>query len=138
MKKLLLLFVLLLSLSIASNAQSSCTSLQVGAHSITLTWSQTGTITGDKVYCSLVAGGPYVLLKDITSPAVSYTQSSLPQNTKICYVVTAYNTGGESGYSNEVCGTTLPDKPPAPTLNPPIVTELYEYKDFGVDVYPGF
>lgn len=137
MKKLFFLLVVL-SLSVAASAQSSCTTLTGGTHTVTLTWSQTGTITGDKVYCSLIAGGPYTLLKDLGAPGVTYTQANLPQNTKICYVVTAYNSGGESAYSNEVCGTTLSDKPPAPTLNPPTVTQLYDFKDFSVDVFSGF
>ena len=122
MKQLLILLVLLI-FATQLFGQTTCTTLASGTHSEALTWTQSTSpgITGNKVYCSLVAGGPYTVLNSFTTPSISFTQASLPPSTKICYVVTAINAGGESNYSNEVCGTTLPDKPVPPVLNPPIV-----------------
>lgn len=88
---------------------------QVTAHSATLTWNAPvggDAPTGYRVYrrsgpASYGTGTPVPL-----TPR-NYVDLNVTQGTTYFYVVTAYNAGGESVFSNEVTGTIPADIPPA-------------------------
>ena len=46
-------------------------------------------------------------MPQVGANAVSYTDVNLPSATTYCYRITAFNSVGSSGYSNENCATTL-------------------------------
>ena len=70
-----------------------------GSAQVSLAWSASANATGYNVKRGLASGGPYTLLAPTS--ALSYTDSSVSNGTTYYYVVTAYNTAGESGNSNE-------------------------------------
>ncbi|MGD0860097.1 MAG: right-handed parallel beta-helix repeat-containing protein [Terracidiphilus sp.] len=70
-----------------------------GSAQVSLTWSASVNATGYHVKRGVVSGGPYTLLAPTSS--LSYTDTSASNGTTYYYVVTAYNTAGESGNSNE-------------------------------------
>jgi len=75
-----------------------------GDGKVTLTWSGAAGATAFDVKRSTTSGGPYVLL----APAVkgkTYVDTNVVNGTTYYYVVSAKNTVGESGDSNEVSAT---------------------------------
>ena len=79
-----------------------------GNGQVALTWSGSSGATGYSVKRAEVSGGPYVaLVSGIT--ATNYTDTSVNNGTTYYYVVTASNSVGESGNSNEV--SALPTAP---------------------------
>lgn len=88
---------------------------QVGtAHSVTLTW--VAPTTGDaptsyNVKRALVSGGPYATIGSTAAPTVTFTDTAVSAGTTYFYVVTAANSAGESGPSNEV-SAAIPLAPP--------------------------
>ena len=70
-----------------------------GSSQVSLTWSASANAGGYNVKRGLASGGPYTLLAPASS--LSYTDASASNGTTYYYVVTAYNTAGESGNSNE-------------------------------------
>lgn len=101
------------------------------AGSVSLEWTNPipttdqGTATGNRVYrstdtvaCDNVTTPLPMLLQTLTTAPASatYTDTSVPNvNGKVCYEITAYNAGGESGRSNRVSAVTTVNPPPAPT-----------------------
>ncbi|CAI6086722.1 fibronectin type III domain-containing protein [Cohnella sp. JJ-181] len=74
--------------------------------SVTLNWTAVTGATSYNIKRSITAGGPYTTVATaITS--TTYTNIGLTNGTKYYYVVTAVNTGGESGNSNEVSATPV-------------------------------
>lgn len=72
------------------------------AHSVTLSWnaSTSPSISGYKVYRGTASGGPYTqVATGLTS--TSYLDNAVSAGATYFYVTTAYNTDGESVYSNE-------------------------------------
>ena len=59
--------------------------------------------------------GSYVEVARTAANTITYTETVTP-GASICYQVKAFNRGGSSAPSNEICGTvpTLPTIPPAP------------------------
>src|SRR5271157_2578657 len=74
-----------------------------GNAQVALSWSARANATGYHVKRGQTAGGPYALLAS-TSTA-SYTDTSVSSGSTYYYVVSAYNSAGESGNSNEVSAT---------------------------------
>jgi len=78
-----------------------------GQHSVTLNWSPPGfgpAPSSYNAYRSATSGGPYTLLASgITS--TSYEDVSVNPQQTWYYVVTAVDSSGESGYSNEIAAT---------------------------------
>jgi hypothetical protein len=73
---------------------------------VSLSWSANSepNLAGYRVYRSTTSGGPYSFLAKRKTRHTSYTDRR-PGKQFFCYVVTAYDkSGGESDYSNEVCG----------------------------------
>ena len=69
-----------------------------GGKSVNLTWYSVGVAERYNIYN---ADGTFV--GNVTTP--SYTVEGLSAETEYCYMVTAVNAAGESGYSNQACAT---------------------------------
>src|SRR5262245_8626561 len=61
--------------------------------------------SGFKVERKTEVSSIYTQVAMVGLNVTSYTDSSLTIGTTYCYRVRAYNTAGDSGYSNEACGT---------------------------------
>jgi titin len=73
---------------------------------ITLTWADTtASESGFKIERK-VSTGTYSQIALTAANIVSFVDPNLSASTTYCYRVRAYNTGGNSGYTNEMCGTT--------------------------------
>lgn len=71
-----------------------------GRRKITLNWNASSGATGYNVKRSNVSGGPYAVIQaNVTT--TTYTDSNLPQGATYYYVVSAVNSAGESGNSNQ-------------------------------------
>ena len=86
-----------------------------GVLQVSLSWTASSGATSYNVKRGTASGGPYTQLG--TATTASYVDSGATGGTKYYYVVTAVNSYGESGNSNEASATpTLaPAAPPAPT-----------------------
>jgi hypothetical protein len=70
---------------------------------VALSWTGSAGASGYNIKRGFVSGGPYTLLS--TSAQTSYSDTSMSVNTTYYYVVTASNSAGESGNSNEASAT---------------------------------
>jgi len=87
-----------------------------GNAQVSLSWTASNGATLYYVRRSTTSGGPYT---QISAPsATSYTDTGLTNGTKYFYVVSAYNSAGQSANSSEVSATpTAPSTPPAVPAN---------------------
>ena len=87
-----------------------------GNQQASLTWTASGGATSYNVKRGTTSGGPYTT---VGSPAgTTYSDTSLNNGTAYYYVVTAVNTAGESGNSNQAAATPkAPPVAPAAPLN---------------------
>ena len=77
------------------------------ASQATLHWTDMATNeSGFKVERKVGTTGTYAQIALTAANIGSFVDPSLSASTTYCYRVRAYNTGGNSGYSNEMCGTT--------------------------------
>jgi hypothetical protein len=96
------------TLTITSNASNKTLSVPLSGtgaqHSVTLSWSDTGTgISGYNIYRSTVSGGPYSKVNSAVVVPTTYTDSAVTSGTTYYYVVTATApSGAESAYSNQI------------------------------------
>lgn len=108
--KLRLLLVFLIGAVLSSPAQQ---------HSNTLTWAWSqGTgdaATGFHIRKASVSGGPYTTIATVLLPAMTYVDLAVVSGQTNYYVVTAYNTGGDSTPSNQVICVTPFQAPSTPT-----------------------
>ncbi|HZS55986.1 MAG TPA: polysaccharide lyase family protein, partial [Bryobacteraceae bacterium] len=79
-----------------------------GTQRITLNWTGVPGADGYIIQSATTSGGPYTYLTSQTQ--LTYTDSSLADDTTYYYVVTAVNSGGSS-ISDEVSATTAPAAP---------------------------
>ena len=91
---------------------------QAATHSATLTWTWTQTggdpATGFHVQRSQVSGGPYTVVGTVSSVAtLTYTDTTVAGGQTYYYVVTAFNSGGDSAPSNQATGV-IPFQAPSP------------------------
>src|SRR6202171_2874483 len=86
-----------------------------GNAQVMLAWTASTGATSYYVKRSTTTGGPYTQIA--TQTATSYTDTGLTNGTKYYYVVSAYNSAGQSANSTEVSVTPVasPTPPPAPT-----------------------
>ena len=86
----------------AATIPAAPTNLQAtaGGKSVNLTWYSVGVAESYNIYN---ADGTFV--GNVTTP--SYTVEGLAAETEYCYMVTAVNAAGESGYSNQACATPI-------------------------------
>lgn len=92
---------------VAPVAPSELTATAIDSGTIDLEWTDNATNEdGFLVYRAGVAGGPYTKIATVRPGATAYRDGGLPANTEFFYVVSAYNAGGESSYSNEASAVT--------------------------------
>ncbi len=84
-----------------------------GNTQITLTWTSSSGATGYYVKRSTTSGGPYTQIA--TPSASTYTDTGLTNGTKYYYVVSAYNSAGQSANSAEASATPIAPAPSTPT-----------------------
>ena len=84
-----------------------------GNAQVMLSWTASSGATGYNVQRSTTTGGPYT---QISTPAVAnYSDTSLTNGTKYFYVVSAFNSVGQSANSSEVNATPALPAPTTPT-----------------------
>ncbi len=95
-----------------SNAPSVPTGLTASAANaqVNLTWNASSGATAYYVKRSTTSGGPYAQMA--TPTATSYADNSVTNGTKYYYVVSAYNSYGQSVNSAEVNATPVAPPPP--------------------------
>jgi fibronectin type 3 domain-containing protein len=96
-----------------SNPPSAPTGLTASAANaqVNLTWNASSGATAYYVKRSTTSGGPYAQIA--TPTATSYADNSVTNGTKSYYVVSAYNSYGQSANSAEVNATPMAPPPPA-------------------------
>jgi len=96
-----------------SNPPSAPTGLTASAANaqVNLTWNAASGATAYYVKRSTTSGGPYTQIA--TPTATSYADNSVSNGTKYYYVVSAYNSYGQSANSAEVNATPMAPPPPA-------------------------
>jgi fibronectin type 3 domain-containing protein len=97
-----------------SNAPATPTGLTASAANaqVNLTWSASTGATAYYVKRSTTTGGPYTQIA--TPTTTTHADSTVTNGTKYYYVVSAYNTYGESANSAEVSATPAAAPPPIP------------------------
>jgi fibronectin type 3 domain-containing protein len=97
-----------------SNAPATPTGLTASAANaqVNLTWSASTGATAYYVKRSTTTGGPYTQIA--TPTTTTYADSTVTNGTKYYYVVSAYNTYGQSANSAEVSATPAAAPPPVP------------------------
>jgi hypothetical protein len=89
----------------------------VHAASFQLTWvDNSQDEDGFNIERKLNTNGTFSLLATVGPDVTSFSDGNLSDNTTYCYRVNAFNSAGNSAYTNEACGTT-PTVPPPPSGN---------------------
>jgi hypothetical protein len=74
---------------------------------LNITWDDTSdNENGFRIERRIGTSGSYQPLASVGSNVVTYTDLNLANSTTYCYRVFAFNSAGNSNYSNENCGTT--------------------------------
>jgi fibronectin type 3 domain-containing protein len=84
-----------------------------GNAQVALNWTASSDATGYYVKRSTATGGPYTQIS--TASATNFTDTGLTNGTKYFYVVSAYNSTGQSANSAEVSATPVLPPPATPT-----------------------
>lgn len=82
---------------------------------IDLIWNDVANEDSFKIERSLSVSGPFTHIANNPANDTTYCDAGLLGSTIYFYRVRAYNSGGNSGYSNVASDTTLADPPTAPT-----------------------
>src|SRR5262249_56565951 len=85
-----------------------------GNGQVSLSWSASSGATSYNVKRSTTNGGPYTTIATGVT-ATNFTNTQLVNGTTYFFVVSAVNSAGESGNSNQATATPLRTPPPAPT-----------------------
>ena len=85
-----------------------------GNAQVTLSWSLSGGATSYRVKRSTVSGGPYTQIAAPTAPP--YVDTSVVNDTRYYYVVSAVNSVGESANSAQVTAVPVVQNPPPTTF----------------------
>jgi hypothetical protein len=106
-----------------------------GNAQVVLAWVATTGTDSYNVYRGTVAGGPYSKIS--SSSTTGSTDSTVTNGSTYYYVVTAVNSAGESGYSNQV--KAIPSAGPADvtiTVNPSVTKPISPWI-YGINFYSG-
>ena len=96
-------------------AASSLTATAVSNNQIDLAWlDNSSNEDGFKIERKLTSGVTYIQIDVVGAGVTSYSNNGLFSSTAYTYRVRAFNTGGNSAYSNTASATTLVDPPTAP------------------------
>jgi len=85
-----------------------------GNGQVSLVWNASPGATSYRVKRANVSGGPYSVVASLL-PSTSYTDTTVTNGTTYYYVVSAVNSGGESGNSSEVSARPQGSAPAPPT-----------------------
>jgi hypothetical protein len=99
-------------------APSGLTATTVSSTTIDLDWTDNATNEdGFLIQRKVGVGGTFANLDTVGANQTSYGDDTCDAETTYCYQVRAYNTAGDSAWSNEACDTTpaAPSPPAAPT-----------------------
>jgi hypothetical protein len=97
------------------NAPTGLSVTAVSGPQMNLSWTLNSTTeTGVKVFRKTGVNGTYALIKTLPAGTKTYSNSGMSASTQYYYKVAAYNSTGDSPYSNESFATTPP--PPAATI----------------------
>lgn len=97
-------------------APSSLAATATSASQVALTWSDNAVNeSGVKIERSTNATSGFAQIATVTADVTSYVSTGLNAATTYYYRVRAYNSGGDSTYSNVANATTLDGPPAAPT-----------------------
>jgi hypothetical protein len=98
-------FWLILALALASDLFTIHTA---SAAQLTLSWTDASdNEDGFAIERKTGTSGTFARVASVGSNISTYTDASLASSTTYCYRVNAFNTAGNSAYTNEICGTTL-------------------------------
>jgi titin len=98
------------------SAPSSLSATAVINRQVNLAWTDgANNETGFKVERKTGAAGTYAEIATLAANATAHSDTGLTASTEYYYRVRAFNTGGNSAYSNEANTTTLPNPPSAPS-----------------------
>ncbi|MDZ7303603.1 MAG: fibronectin type III domain-containing protein [candidate division KSB1 bacterium] len=98
------------------SAPSGLTATTVSNSQIDLSWTDNASNEdGFKIEQATSSGGPYTQIATVGANVTTYSDTGLAGKTQYYYQVRAYNTGGNSDYSNEANAITQPDPPSTPT-----------------------
>src|SRR5262249_22659939 len=91
------------------------------AAQLTLTWVNTATnANGIKIERKAGTAGTFAQVVVVGANVTSYRDATLTGGATYCYRVRAYNTAGNSAYSNQACGVAPADtQPPTVSLSAP-------------------
>ena len=97
---------------------------QVNAASFQISWTDNSQDEdGFSIERKLQSNGTYAVIATVGPNVTSYTDSSLANSTAYCYRVNAFNSAGNSAYTNEACGTpSATTPPPGPPASGNIIT----------------
>ncbi|MCA1628325.1 MAG: fibronectin type III domain-containing protein, partial [Acidobacteria bacterium] len=95
---------------------SGLTGSAASSSQVNLAWADNSTNeTGFKIERKTGAAGTFAQIATVSANVTTYSDTGLSATTQYIYRVRAYNTVGDSGYSNEANATTLGNAPAAPT-----------------------
>ncbi len=122
------------------NAPSAPTGLKAasGNMQVALSWTGSSGATGYYVKHSTTTGGPYTQLP--ATGATSFTDTGLTNGTTYYYVVSAYNSYGQSANSAEVSATPVATPPPVADVTitiDPTRTKAISPWIYGTNFYSG-
>ena len=93
----------------APDPPSNLAAATISQTQIDLVWTDNSDNEGGfRIERKLSSGGTYNEIATVTSSVTIYQDITLTSNTEYCYRVRAYNTSGNSEYSNEDCAATNP------------------------------
>ena len=97
-------------------APSSLTATAVSSSQINLAWMDNSTNEDSfRIERKLTSSPTFTQIASVGPNVTSYNNTGLSSSTSYTYRVRAYNTGGNSSYSNTASATTFPPAPAAPS-----------------------
>ena len=98
---------------------------QVNAASFQVSWTDNSQDEdGFSIERKLDPNGTYVVIATVGPNVTFYSDSSLANSTTYCYRVNAFNSAGNSAYTNEACGTPSGITPPPTSPGNTITTNV--------------